>query len=854
MAWSFTSGTPFLDTVTAESRICRIISYYDSTWPGEVELGPPGVSSPVVRKDSYDGQGRLSERRYERGEDILWGEQYVYDAANKLLRRTYLHTGRVDIYEYTSGRVYKVNHGAVPVDLVCETVTSPLQGTSSSPDCLSEVGDWIVEDPEDNSIRYFGGVYERTYTYSGDHMTDVQHRGSGAGFGGDREIDAYGRLESVDEVAVEYDGIGNRLTVVTAAGVLSAKYDLMSRLRELSSPEGLVVKYNYRPDGLVYERQVTCGGAGGCSPEHKYYVYDESGNLAQVFDATQSPPLLTAQYYYAGEGDVPIAADLRDGSDLTRYHFIVGRTGSIKGLLDVSTGTVVERVAYDAFGGPIYEGNGLSSRYGNVLGFQSHLWDPAVGIYLARARAYNPYTGLFLQMDPSDYADAVNLYAGFANDPVNNRDPTGEVTTGESIKDLCQSIADEGTSWTMLAGCVSLDAVWQLLGAESISRLVDNFLNGRDDITGWDYGFALLEAVQLPVVGKALTWLKSLRHTARGQRILQKIQGMLRCRGGVCKNGLCFVAGTLISTPSESLAIEQVRVGDRVQTYSGDTETSVDDSWLAAEFELRSDENTADVFTIELLRPSIWFTRNEVVQLGASVWLSLSELGVEGNAKLIRFVDRPVESGPGRVVLMTVNSLSNDVYEVGFGDGMAPLRGTGSHPLYSLDRDDWVQVRDLQIGERLQTAEGAVSVEALEKVRGLHRVFNLEVEGDHEYLVGEAGVRAHNTYWKSTKVFGHTFKTHGAGAKNTKSLIDRARPTPKNPSGTPQGQWLDNQKAADLIEKAHGPFGPKGDLRISIPEGLGQVIMPDGSIQAATRALIIQNSKTGGIRTAFPIP
>ena len=55
-----------------------------------------------------------------------------------------------------------------------------------------------------------------------------------------------------------------------------------------------------------------------------------------------------------------------------------------------------------------------------------------------------------------------------------------------------------------------------------------------------------------------------------------------------------------------------------------------------------------------------------------------------------------------------------------------------------------MSVRDLQVGERLQTAEGAVTVEALEKVRGEHRVYNLEVEGDHEYLVGEAGVRAHN--------------------------------------------------------------------------------------------------------------
>ena len=113
--------------------------------------------------------------------------------------------------------------------------------------------------------------------------------------------------------------------------------------------------------------------------------------------------------------------------------------------------------------------------------------------------------------------------------------------------------------------------------------------------------------------------------------------------------------------------------------------------------------------------------------------------------------------------------LNNDVYEVSFGDGVAPLRGTGSHPLYSLDRDDWVRVRDLQIGERLQTAEGAVSVEALEKVRGLHRVYNLEVEGDHEYLVGEAGVRAHNTC-----LF------HGTRPENIRGIIEKGFKGPES--------------------------------------------------------------------------
>ncbi|MCK6544993.1 hypothetical protein L6R52_03940, partial [Myxococcota bacterium] len=48
-------------------------------------------------------------------------------------------------------------------------------------------------------------------------------------------------------------------------------------------------------------------------------------------------------------------------------------------------------------------------------------------LYLMKARAFDPNTGLFLQRDPSGYEDSVNLYAGFDNDPINLRDPTGEV-------------------------------------------------------------------------------------------------------------------------------------------------------------------------------------------------------------------------------------------------------------------------------------------------------------------------------------------------------------------------------------------------------------------------------------------
>lgn len=103
-----------------------------------------------------------------------------------------------------------------------------------------------------------------------------------------------------------------------------------------------------------------------------------------------------------------------------------------------------------------------------------------------------------------------------------------------------------------------------------------------------------------------------------------------------------------------------------------------------------------------------------------------------------------------------------------------------------------------------------------------------------------AGATTYN--WKSGKQFGHTFSEHGS-KRPLQQLIDRARG-----GNTPQGQWLDNEKAANLL----GRYGKtNGVTDIRIPPGLGRVIMPNGSILEASWARIVPGSN--GIRTAFPI-
>jgi hypothetical protein len=73
-----------------------------------------------------------------------------------------------------------------------------------------------------------------------------------------------------------------------------------------------------------------------------------------------------------------------------------------------------------------------------------------------------------------------------------------------------------------------------------------------------------------------------------------------------------------------------------------------------------------------------------------------------------------IAPGPGRVVLSTLRRYNDDVHELRFEETDEPLRPTGNHPLWSADRAGRFPAGEVYVGERLQTAEGMVTV----RVRG----------------------------------------------------------------------------------------------------------------------------------------
>jgi len=99
-------------------------------------------------------------------------------------------------------------------------------------------------------------------------------------------------------------------------------------------------------------------------------------------------------------------------------------------MLTNAAGDEVESYRYEVWGG--FEGTqGGTASSGDPISrflFTGREWDPELGIYHYRARAYSPELGRFLQQDPIDFVGGdVNLFRYCGNDPVNWVDPKGTI-------------------------------------------------------------------------------------------------------------------------------------------------------------------------------------------------------------------------------------------------------------------------------------------------------------------------------------------------------------------------------------------------------------------------------------------
>lgn len=474
--------------------------------------------------------------------------------------------------------------------------------------------------------------------------------------------------------------------------------------------------------------------------------------------------------------------------------------GNVTTLVAASTGAVSANYEYGPFGDIIRATGPYAGA--NPFRFSTRCHDNVTGLLDYGARWYKPEWGRWLSRDPLGELDSPNLYRFVGNDPINSIDLGGKyswevwrdvllspntyvdiASDPEYWDDVGQNFKDVGEGFVNGAkgtvdGVKSIPEIADFVASGEAAEMVDRLLNDpdfRDEMarhlgeefcdfynklqtqegffeTYGETAFGILSGAGAVKLIKAFKAAKAAGRFAKAADKIDDITpDMRRALGG------CFVAGTLVLSADGLVAIEVIQPGDRVLASDADGANSWSEvdpaTWRQVTLRMANPESLSEFLEVVALRPSDWLAAVEG-RPGAVVALELEEMGISGAAEIVSIEPCPtIASGPGRVVLSTITHVNADVRVVRLSEGAGILELTGSHRLFSLDRGGWIATRDLKPGETLATHEGEAVIEGIERKPGEHRVFNIEVESEHCFYVGDARLLSHNTNPCAAEIF-----------------------------------------------------------------------------------------------------
>ena len=270
------------------------------------------------------------------------------------------------------------------------------------------------------------------------------------------KLDVYnnlGRLETATRDGVtttyKYDANGNRTSVQTGTdAAVTAKYDAQDRIISFGAQT-----YEASPTGNL--------ASSSDGTKTLSLTYDELGNLTNAIAKQGDTTLKTIDYVIDGFGrrvgrkangtfdkkwlyrDAlrPVAevdstgvfthfvyADSQSSAPdfLIRsgvlYRVVKDYLGSVRMVVNATTGAIAQSLEYDAFGRVLNEtGSGFQP-----FGFAGGLYDADTKLVRFGARDYDPGMGRWTNKDPIGFAGGdTNIYAYVGNDPVNLVDPDG---------------------------------------------------------------------------------------------------------------------------------------------------------------------------------------------------------------------------------------------------------------------------------------------------------------------------------------------------------------------------------------------------------------------------------------------
>ena len=207
----------------------------------------------------------------------------------------------------------------------------------------------------------------------------------------------------------------------------------------------------------------------------------------------------------------------------------------------------------------------------------------------------------------------------------------------------------------------------------------------------------------------------------------------------------------LRTTPIQDLRVGMRVLGRNPVTAEAERDLPTPDPATWRLVRVRMGREPSQFVDAELLRPLEWLDA-EGATPGATIWLELPEMLVEGEAKVLAIeACATLEPRSDPVITGTFRHVAERVVELHAAGLAAPLVCTPQHPFWSVRHAEFVPADHLEVDEPVLTTSGESAwITCIVPREGPEIVYGLEVYPEHVYHVGEAGLLAHNASGRGT--------------------------------------------------------------------------------------------------------
>ncbi len=135
-----------------------------------------------------------------------------------------------------------------------------------------------------------------------------------------------------------------------------------------------------------------------------------------------------------------------------------------------------------------------------------------------------------------------------------------------------------------------------------------------------------------------------------------------------------------------------------------------------------------------------YFPKSEIEYIAKHGHSIISEYHVNEEVQTVKFEPEIV---PKKVTKVFENE-TDELYILTY-ENNTKIETTWSHPFFIVDKG-WTEVKDIKIGDYSQTVDGKLKITKIDirKLEKPIKVFNFEVEGNHNYFVSNYGILVHN--------------------------------------------------------------------------------------------------------------